>query len=74
MPESAEDAIDRKSVLVVEAEFLIAMELEIALTDGGFDVLGPAASVDHALELLSSQRPHAAVLGVTLGKEKGDTL
>jgi DNA-binding response OmpR family regulator len=32
--------------------------------------LGPASSVDQALDLLKSQRPDAAVLDVTLGGEK----
>lgn len=32
--------------------------------------IGPASSVDEALDLLRSQRPDAAVLDVTLGSEK----
>ncbi|MFS8050200.1 response regulator [Rhizobium sp. BR 314] len=67
-PERGEVAY--RVVLVVEDEFLIAMELESALTDGGFRVLGPASSVNQALDLLAKQRPDAAVLDVTLGHEK----
>ena len=70
MTQPSEDATGRKQVLVVEDEVLIAMELEDALRDGGFDVLGPAGSVNHALNLLNDERPHAAVLDVTLGREK----
>lgn len=43
-------------------ELLIAMELKAALTAAGFRVLGPPASVDHALDLVSEERLHAAVL------------
>ncbi|OEC96186.1 response regulator [Rhizobium sp. YK2] len=57
-------------VLVVEDEFFIAMELESVLTRSGFEVLGPASSVGQALDLLRGQRPDAAVLDVTLGREK----
>lgn len=70
MTEPPEDEAERKSVLVVEDEYFIAMELESVLTDAGFKVLGPVGSVDRALELLSKQRPDAAVLDVTLGREK----
>ena len=67
-PENGE--IEPQTVLVVEDEFFIAIELESVLTRSGFDVLGPASSVDQALDLLKSQRPDAAVLDVTLGGEK----
>jgi len=67
-PENGE--IEPQTVLVVEDEFFIAIELESVLRRSGFDVLGPASSVDQALDLLKSQRPDAAVLDVTLGGEK----
>ncbi|MDK4702183.1 response regulator [Rhizobium sp. CNPSo 4062] len=67
-PENGE--IPPRIVLVVEDEFFIAIELESVLTRSGFKVLGPASSVDQALDLLRSQRPDAAVLDVTLGGEK----
>ncbi len=59
-----------KRILVVEDEVWLAIELEDALREGGFDVIGPAASVRQALTLLNDQRPDAAVLDVTLGGEK----
>ncbi|QKK20442.1 response regulator [Rhizobium indicum] len=64
------DVEGRRCVLVVEDEVLIAMELKAALIDEGFRVLGPAASVDHALDLVSEERPHAAVLDFNLVGEK----
>lgn len=61
---------DRFCVLVVEDELFIAMEVEAALVEGGFRVLGPAASVEDALYLLDDERPHAAVLDYNLGRDK----
>lgn len=61
---------DRFCILVVEDELFIAMEVEAALIEGGFRVLGPAASVEDALYLLDDERPHAAVLDYNLGRDK----
>jgi DNA-binding response OmpR family regulator len=57
-------------VLVVEDELLIAMELDDVLQDAGFQVLGPVASVEGALDRLRTERPHAAVLDVSLRGER----
>ena len=43
---------DGRLVLVVEDEFLIAMDLELLLQRHGWRVLGPAATVAEALRLL----------------------
>lgn len=57
-------------ILVVEDEFLLAMELESILTEAGYRVLGPASSVRAALAIMSDETPHAAVLDVNLGRER----
>ncbi len=54
MSEPENDKALGRIVLVVEDEFLIAMELESVLTSSGFEVLGPASSVGQALNLLRS--------------------
>jgi DNA-binding response OmpR family regulator len=56
-------------ILVVEDEFLIAMELDITLRSAGYHVLGPAPNVSAALGLLRAERPDAAVLDVDLAGE-----
>jgi DNA-binding response OmpR family regulator len=61
-------AVIRK-VLVVEDEALVAMLVEDALLDAGFQVLGPAATVEEALSLLNGERPDAVVLGLNLAGE-----
>ena len=53
-------------VLVVEDEFLLAMELEALLEQRGCRVLGPVATIDRALAVLERHRPAAAVLDVNL--------
>lgn len=57
------------SVLVVEDEFLIAMNLQAILEESGYRVVGPAASVEQALQLLTLDLPDAAVLDVSLRGE-----
>ncbi len=54
------------SVLVVEDELLIAMDLQLMLEENGYSVIGPATSVDAALRLLEGGRPDVAVLDVNL--------
>jgi len=56
-------------VFMVEDEVLIAMEMEHSLRAAGYDVLGPAASVSMALELLMERRPDAGLLDVLLAGE-----
>ena len=53
-------------VLVVEDEFLLAMELEALLEQRGCRVLGPVATIDQALAVLARHRPAVAVLDVNL--------
>jgi two-component system, response regulator PdtaR len=60
---------DGRLVLVVEDEFLIALDLELLLRRHGWRVLGPAATVAAALRLLRGAMPDVAVLDVNLGGE-----
>ena len=54
------------TVLVVEDEFLIAMNLASMLELCGARVIGPAATAVEALRLLETARPDAALLDVHL--------
>ena len=60
---------DGRLVLVVEDEFLIAMDLELLLRRHGWRVLGPAATVAGALRLLRGGAPDVALLDVNLRGE-----
>jgi two-component system, response regulator PdtaR len=60
---------DGRLVLVVEDEFLIAMDLELLLRRHGWRVLGPAATVAEALRLLQGETPDVALLDINLRGE-----
>jgi DNA-binding response OmpR family regulator len=59
----------QKTVLIVEDEFLIAMDLKLMLEDRGWRVIGPVATVLDALHLLNDEVPSVALLDVNLGNE-----
>lgn len=56
----------QRRILVVEDEILIAMSIEDALAEAGGEVVGPAASVERALECLQNERVDAVVLDMNL--------
>ena len=53
-------------MLVVEDEFLVALDLAMVLERHGWHVLGPAATIAEALRLLDDERPAVALLDVAL--------
>jgi two-component sensor histidine kinase/DNA-binding response OmpR family regulator len=53
-------------VLLVEDEALVGLMMRAALTDAGYHVIGPFASVNEALIALESERPDCAVLDINL--------
>ena len=53
-------------VLVVEDEILVSWAAQDMLADLGCVALGPAASVDQALEIIASQALDAALLDINL--------
>jgi DNA-binding response OmpR family regulator len=59
-------------VLVVEDDALLALDIAAQLTEAGFDVIGPAVSVDTALRLLRAIGCDVALLDVNLGKETSE--
>lgn len=56
-------------VLVVEDEYLIALEISTQLTDAGYEVVGLASSVEEALALISAPGCDIAFLDINLGSE-----
>jgi CheY-like chemotaxis protein len=58
-----------KRILVVEDEFLIALDITGALEQGGLVVIGPLASVRDALRALESEKVDGALLDANLGGE-----
>jgi DNA-binding NarL/FixJ family response regulator len=59
-------------ILVVEDDFLVATEVEVALRIAGFVVTGVAASADEAVALAQSTTPDLAIVDIRLyGKRDG---
>ena len=56
-----------RRVLVVDDEFLIAMDIETMLEDMGMQVVGPATTLKAALELAETETIDCAILDVDLG-------
>ncbi|WP_380878207.1 hypothetical protein ACFB49_16020 [Sphingomonas sp. DBB INV C78] len=54
-------------ILIVEDEAMVSLALELAVIDLGMDVLGPAASVAHAIALLEGRSISGAILDGNLG-------
>jgi len=57
-------------ILVVEDDFLIAMQTETALSDAGFEVVGTAATAEEAISLAREKHPALAVTDIRLAGER----
>lgn len=55
-----------QAVLIVEDDFMIAMDLENALQDAGFNVTGVAASADEAVALVAAHKPSVVLMDIRL--------
>ena len=62
----------QRTILVVEDEPLLALEIVDALAAAGFHVLGPALSVSQAVDLLRQASCDAAVMDIHLGRETSE--
>jgi DNA-binding NarL/FixJ family response regulator len=57
----------RNRVLIVEDEFLIALDLEAAMTGLGFEICGLAPNGEEARSLAMSHQPDVVLVDVYLG-------
>ncbi|MBE7184980.1 MAG: response regulator [Methylobacterium mesophilicum] len=55
-----------RRVLIIEDEPLVAMDLEIILEEAGYEVVGIARAMDHALRIAASKHPDLAIMDVHL--------
>ena len=53
-------------ILIVEDNWLVAIEMEAALSDAGYQVIGIAMSADQAVQLCETERPDAVLMDVRL--------
>ena len=56
-------------VLIVEDEFIIALEIQANLEEAGATVIGPAYTLQQALELAEHEKLSAAMLDLRLGRD-----
>ncbi len=56
--------LERPKVLVVEDEFIIALDLSETVKDLGYELEGPYADKENALEAIADEMPDLAILDV----------
>ncbi|PZR25404.1 MAG: sigma-54-dependent Fis family transcriptional regulator [Citrobacter freundii] len=56
----------KERILIVEDEFIVANDLRMTLQEKGYSVCGIAGSVEHALQLLDTEKPDWVLLDITL--------
>jgi CheY-like chemotaxis protein len=59
-------AVNPPRILIVEDEFLVGMDLAAQITDLGFTAIGPAGSLDDAMNLLNATLPDVALLDINM--------
>ena len=69
LAEKAGTGMAAKRVLVVEDEFLIALDIAGVLEQAGITVIGPAGSVGDALQAIDGEVVHGALLDAHLAGE-----
>jgi DNA-binding NarL/FixJ family response regulator len=57
-------------ILIVEDDFLIALQTEVALRDSGFHVVGTATSAEEAIALAKEKRPLLVLMDIRLTGEQ----
>lgn len=67
-------ALSGKRIMLLEDEFLIALDTSRALESLGAEVVGPVHRLDKALALAQSEPLDAAVLDVDIGGVKSDAV
>jgi len=66
--------VKKPRILIVEDEFLVALELAAVLTDAEFETLEPAPTVEAALQAIDSEPIDAAILDCNLGGRNVDEI
>lgn len=57
-------------IMIVEDDHFIAMEMEGALQDAGFEVVGISASAEEALRLADDRHPQLAIMDIRLNGDQ----
>jgi DNA-binding NtrC family response regulator len=62
----SERPLDGKRILIVEDEFLVALDLERIVGDIGAEIVGPLANLDQAVAAARAERLDGAILDVNI--------
>jgi DNA-binding NarL/FixJ family response regulator len=65
-----DDAKQPIRILIVEDDFLIALQSEAALSDAGYDVVGTATTAEEAILLANETRPALVLMDIRLASER----
>jgi len=57
-------------ILIVEDDVLVASEMEVTLSDAGFEIVGVAASANEALLLAGAESPVLAVMDIRIAGDR----
>lgn len=63
-------ALAGRRILIVEDEFLVALDIERMVDEGGGSVVGPVATLDEALAKARDEPLDGAILDVNIGGRK----
>jgi two-component system, response regulator PdtaR len=58
------------SILIVEDDYLVAVQMEEALKEAGLESVGIARTAEEAIELAASQHPALAVIDIRLASAR----
>src|SRR5438105_2507153 len=56
----------RRRILIVEDDYLVALQFENALTEAGYDVVDIASTAEEAVQLVPDHRPELVLMDVRL--------
>jgi DNA-binding NarL/FixJ family response regulator len=63
-------AAKRPCILLVEDDFLVGMEVEAGLSEGGFEVAGIATTAEEAVAIAAERRPALVVMDIRLASRR----
>src|SRR4029077_7358008 len=56
----------RRRILIVEDDYLVALQFENALTEAGYDVVDIASTAEEAVQLIPDHKPELVLMDVRL--------
>ena len=56
----------RERIMIVDDDYLIASQIEVALMDAGYEIVGIESSAEGALKCAAEERPALAIMDISL--------